>query len=359
MTAQKQGMKKKILFIVPKGLGGAQKMTIVISQLLPKDHYDISYLFIGRKHEKDLRRLLDAKQAISEISIRNAWDFLTLRLIKEMKRQKPDVVFSSLMYINIRAILAAKAIGGIKIVVRNDNMLKIQRWDSILLLRLTYKMADTVIAQQEEMRDDIITTLSLNPAKVIVRYNPVNTKYISEKANAPSPYKDSQTTKFIWTGNFSYTGSKGQDVLVKAFKIVKERIANAELYLLGSFNESDKFYRGIVSYINNNKLTESIHIIGFQDNPYPWVKWADCFVLPSRIEGLPNALVDAMVLGKPVVATTCIPMIGRMVRNGYNGFLVTPEDNNAMADAMIKALSLHDFTMTYKPSSAHDFIELF
>lgn len=359
MTAQKQGMKKKILFIIPKGLGGAQKMTIVISQLLPKDNYDICYLFVGRKHEKDLRGLLDGKQTISEINIRNAWDFLTIRLIKEMKRQKPDIVFSSLMYINIRAILAAKAIGGIKIVVRNDNMLKIQRWDSILLLRLTYKMADTIIAQQEEMKADIITTLSLNPAKVVVRHNPVDTKYISEKANAPSPYKDSQSTKFIWTGNFSYTGSKGQDILVKAFKIVKERIANAELYLLGSFNESDKFYKDIVSYISNNKLTGSIHIIGFQDNPYPWVKWADCFVLPSRIEGLPNALVDAMVLGKPVVATTCIPMIGRMVRNGYNGFLVVSEDYNAMADAMIKALSLHDFKMTYKPSSAHDFIELF
>ena len=81
--------------------------------------------------------------------------------------------------------------------------------------------------------------------------------------------------------------------------------------------------------------------------------------MPSRKEGLPNSLIDAMYLGKPVVATTCIPVISRIVRDGYNGILVAPEDVEAMAAAMQKAIYLKDFKMTYTPASKEDFISLF
>lgn len=69
-------------------------------------------------------------------------------------------------------------------------------------------------------------------------------------------------------------------------------------------------------------------------------KNANCFVLPSRVEGLPNSLVDAMFLCRPVVATRCIPMIERMVEEGVNGYTVPVGDIELMADAMIKAINL-------------------
>ena len=86
---------------------------------------------------------------------------------------------------------------------------------------------------------------------------------------------------------------------------------------------------------------------------------ADCFVMPSRLEGLPNALIDAMYLGKPVVATRCIPIIERIVRNSYNGIVVEPDNVEALAEGMRKATLLKDTRMIYQPATGRDFVSLF
>lgn len=352
-------VKKKVLFFLPKGIGGAQKMTIVISNFLPRNLYEVKYIIVGKKKDKDMAYLIENKLDVEYLDIFNAWDFLTVRIVKILRKYKPDIVFSSLMYLNVRVILAAKIVGNIKTIVRNDNMLRIMRYDIILLMKLFYKMADIIIAQQEEMKADLIHGLNIDESKIVVRYNPVDKNDIIKKSLQISPYNDEDTVKYIWTGNFVNSGSKGQDVLVKAFALLKKKIPNAHLYFLGAFDENSSFFKEIKDFVNKQNLSNSVHFIGFQKNPYPWVKYADCFVLPSRIEGLPNALVDAMILSKPVVATTCIPMISRMVHDGYNGYLVPSEDYKTMADAMVKALYLRNFNMIYNPSTNRDFIELF
>ena len=102
-----------------------------------------------------------------------------------------------------------------------------------------------------------------------------------------------------------------------------------------------------------------MHFIGFDSNPYKWIKNCDCFVLPSRLEGLPNALVEAMYMKRPIVSTTCIDIIKRMVQDGYNGYLVPTENPRAMAEAMIKAIKLRNFKMTYKPAQPEEFRRIF
>ena len=234
--------KKKVIFFLPKGTGGAQKMTIVISKFLSTDLYDIRYVVVGEKKVGDMTYLLNNKSSIDYINIINAWDFLTIKIIKVLRRYKPDIVFSSLMYLNIRVILAAKIIGNIKTIIRNDNMLHIMHCHNLFLLKLLYKKADLIIAQQEEMKLDLVKGLNLDESKVIVRYNPIDKDYILKNASLPSPYDDKDTIKYIWTGNFAVSGSKGQDILVKAFAIVKKKISNAQLYLLGSFDEKSDYF---------------------------------------------------------------------------------------------------------------------
>lgn len=114
-----------------------------------------------------------------------------------------------------------------------------------------------------------------------------------------------------------------------------------------------------LNLVKDKGLQDYIHFVGYDDNPYRWMKFCDCFVLPSRIEGLPNVLVEAMYLGRPVVATKCIPFISRMVDDGNNGIICETENPQALANAMIKAVDLKNFKMTYKPSTADDFIKIF
>lgn len=351
--------KKKVLFFLPKGIGGAQKMSIVISQLLPKELYDIKYVIVGKKKEDDMSYLINNQSLIKHVNIINAWDFMTFRLMLILKKEKPDIVFSSIVYLNIRVILAAKFVGNIKIIIRNDNMLTTQCWFYLALLKYTYPKADVIIAQQEEMKTDLLKCIGGDEKKIVVKYNPVDYNLIQKKTAEPSPYNDDETIKYIWTGNFMSSGSKGQDVLVKAFKKVHEKLPNAHLYLLGMCVGNGIYFSSVKDLVESLGLNDYVHFVGFQKNPYTWIKNADCFVLPSRIEGLPNALIDGMILKKPVVATACIPLISRIVKNGYNGYVVSSEDYLAMANAMVKALELKGFEMIYKPSVAEDFIPLF
>ena len=146
---------------------------------------------------------------------------------------------------------------------------------------------------------------------------------------------------------------------MRAFNIVHQKNPRTHLYLVGKFNKDGDFYKSIIDYIRVHNLDKYVHIIGFDSNPYRWMKYSDCFVLPSRVEGLPNAMVEAMYLKKPVVATRCLPIIDRMVENGVNGYKVEVEDHVKMAAAMLEALKLIDCRMKYNPASNDEFVKIF
>lgn len=348
--------KKKVLFFLPPTVGGAERMTVTIAKILPQDEFEVKFVVVGRSLG-DIVKFIPCGYESSLLRIRGLWDFCTLRILNLLRKEKPYVVFASLMYLNARVIWASKLTGA-KSVVRNNidlyNALPKNRWYA----KLSYRLADCVIAQQEEMREGIIHATHSNPKKVVTLQNPIDTALIDEKSKAMSPYEeDDNAIKYVWTARIHK--SKGQDILVRAFDIVHWQNPDTKLYLIGKYDTSDTYYNALAQYISQKGLSESIILTGFDDNPYKWVANADCYVMPSRKEGLPNSLIDAMYLGKPVVATTCVPVVSRIVKNGYNGILVAPEDIEAMADAMKKAPSLRNFSMTYTGASKEDFISLF
>lgn len=352
----KHHYKKKVLFFLPPSVGGAERMTVLIAKLLPLDEFEVKFVVVG----KDLGDIVGFIPTVYEIillKIRGLWDFCTLRIANLIRKERPQVAFSSLMYLNARVVWASKLFG-VRTVVRNNidffNALPKNR----LYAKLSYRWADYIIAQQDEMREDIINFTHSDSKKVITLQNPIDTALIEEKAKATSPYsKEDKSIKFVWTARIHR--SKGQDILIRAFNIVHQVIPNSKLYLIGKYDETDVYYQELKQHIKEKELTNSVMMVGFDDNPYKWVINADCYVMPSRKEGLPNSLIDAMYLGKPVVATTCVPVVSRIVKDGYNGILVKPENVEEMADAMQKALRLNHFEMTYEGSSKEAFIKVF
>lgn len=353
-------IKKKILFILPSTVGGAERMTLTISKMFTDDEAEIKYVIV---HETlgDIVNFIPEKRAIIHIKTFSIWDVVTLRLVRIFKKEKPTHVFCSLRYLSIRVIIAAKLCGNIKIIIRCDNGLETILHSPKVLIPVihTFPLADVIIAQQEEMQKNFKKVLGRkNPnVNVICIHNPLDTNMIDNLKSAPSPYTKKDEIRFVWTARFAK--NKGQDILVRAFKLVLNKLTNAHLYLVGKYDENDMFYQNIKRYIAENKLDENVHIVGFDCNPYKWVINADCFVMPSRVEGLPNALIDAMYLEKPVAATTCIPMISRIVRDGVNGILAESENVESLSLAMINALDLKNPKMTYLPSKASEFKKLF
>lgn len=347
---------KKILFFTSPWCGGAEKMTVTISQYLYKTKYEVVFVVVGKSIE-ELQDLIPKDSRVILLKVKNIFDFVLLRMVRIMWKEKPHAVFGSLVYLNVRIILAATILGGIKRIVRNDNNLYYHPLSLRLMMKFIYPLADVIIAQQNEMKAQLDTFLPNCEGKILTLQNPINTNLIDTNIQERSPFTDNASYRFVWTGRIRYT--KGHDILLKAFEIVKDKIPGAQCYVLGKVDETDDYYKELIHYRDSHNMKECFHFVGFKSNPHSWIFHSDCFVLPSRTEGLPNALIEAMYLLKPVVATTCIPVIERIVTEGVNGYKVKSEDYISMADAMIKAVKLTVKDFSYKGATAEDFRSLF
>ncbi|MBQ8453736.1 MAG: glycosyltransferase [Bacteroidaceae bacterium] len=350
--------KKKVLFFLPPTVGGAERMTVTIAKMLPQDEFEVKFVVVGRSLG-DIVKFIPKNYPIRLLHIKRIRYGGTIRILNAVRKEKPDIVFSSLLYLNVRLIIASRFCK-VKVIVRNNiDLSRTPRKINILLVRLTYKWADKVIAQQEEMHDEVISFTNLPNEKVVTLHNPIDTTYIEDclRTTNPFPQEAKDQYKYIWAARFS--SQKGQDLIVRAFEKVHQERPDAHLYLLGKYDNDSTYFQSVKDFVESNQVQDYVHFVGFDCNPYRWIKHADCYVMPSRFEGLPNSLIDAMYLGKPVVATRCIPVIDRIVKNGYNGIVVESENIEALAEGMKKAPLLKDFEMTYHPATKEDFISLF
>lgn len=348
--------KKKVLFFLPSGVGGAEKMTVNIAKMLDTSQYEVKFVLVDRTI-RDITKFIPKGYDVSFIKIHNIWDFTTLKLIKKMRQEHPDAVFCSLKYLNPRVILAARIVGGIKTIVRNDAYMNLIKGVTRHMLKFSYPKADIVIAQTNQMRDEIIQTLPVDPVKVITLHNPVDRILIDSKlANSENPFTV-EGVKYVATSRIN--SYKGQDTLIKAFEKVRKTMKNSHLFLVGHYKEDDPYYKKLLELVEKFGLKDNVHFTGFTTNPYQWLKFADCFVLASRREGLPNTLIEASFIGVPLVATRCIEIITEIVKDGYNGYTVAIDDVNGMAEAMMKAVYLKNFTMTYQQATKEQFAKLF
>lgn len=346
--------KKKILIFTPGGVGGAERMSVLIGKLLPKDQFEVKFVIVGRL--RNIYNILPDGYAVDCIPVFNIYAFSTLRIWWKIIREKPDVVFSSQVAYNPRVIIASK-LAGRKVIVRSSGMIGDYSPMKLWRVKLTYPWADKLIAQQEDMREQMIEILKIGPKKVVTIHNPIDTVDIDSLSKASSPYLDNDDVNFVEAATVNHR--KAQDVAIKAFLIVKNTLPNARLYFVGNYDKTSAYFQELQKLIVEYDLKEHIHFVGYDKNPFKWIKNADCFVFPSRAEGLPNALIEASYLGVPCAATRCLAIVDDIIKDGQNGYVVNVDDVEGMAKAMINAIDIKKCKMVYTPGKAEDFVSVF
>ena len=127
---------------------------------------------------------------------------------------------------------------------------------------------------------------------------------------------------------------KGFDLLLRAFAQTAARIPS-ELWLLGEGPERATLEALAVEL----GIADAVRFLGFQDNPLPFFRTADLFVLASRWEGFGNVVVEALGCGVPVLSTNCSFGPGEILENGRWGRLVPPNDSATLAEGMEEILT--------------------
>lgn len=337
----------KLFFLLPDlSAGGAERVTITIARLLHKEGYDVEFVNFGcRKGE-----MLDWIEPEFKLTSFNRGRVLgSISVLTKFMKIHPDgVYFASREHVNLVALLSAR-ISGSKIIVRIPNMPKNNLTKGIsgmkmrvikTLNRWLLPTAKMVIAQNDEMRIQLLEFYSLPSEKVVAINNPIDKDFVIASAEeAGNPYDPSETN-FLNVCNIAY--SKGIDVLIEAWDKVKSAIPNAHMYVAG--RNGSAYARQLMERVKDrNDFT----FLGFQSNPYPYMKCCDCFVLPSRMEGFPNVVLEAMCFNRPVACTSCVDVIKTIISEGKNGYYCDVENADALADCMVKAVQIKNIVNEY------------
>lgn len=133
---------------------------------------------------------------------------------------------------------------------------------------------------------------------------------------------------------------KGWDILVQAFARVQEQVPQMRLLLVGAIakkgvGESDIYQKELFNLIDNLKIQDYVQLTGVRNDIGDILSAADIFAFPSRAEGLPLALVEAMAAGLPCIASS-VGGVPEVINNNVNGLLVASEDIDAFAGGLKK-----------------------
>ena len=163
------------------------------------------------------------------------------------------------------------------------------------LVKMTYKHASAVIGVAEGVKSDLVQHYSVPKSKVSVLYNPYNIPRLQKLAEEP----------IADIPNVNYIVGIGRLVKNKNFSLLINSFAKANLSLhlvILGVGDEEASLKALASQLG---VKDKVHFVGFKPNPYPYIANATLFVSTSNAEGFPNAIVEAMCLGKPVIATNC------------------------------------------------------
>ena len=338
--------KVNVAFFLPTlEVGGTERNVVNLVNNIDTEHYTVS-LVLGNIHGDFVNQV---RQDIVIVNLKASYSVgLFFALVQYFKIQKPDVFVSAFPRINIITI-AAKIFSGVntKIIITEHSVFSFlpviaktfwrgmfARFFMPLLARLLYPKADSIVCVSVGIAEDLKKVINTNGNMKVI-YNPIIVDKIYQLAD--------ETVNNVWFSNPEVSviiavgrlvPIKDYPTLLKAFKQVLKN-QPARLVILGSGPEKEK-----LEWLSSQMgLSESIAFMGFQKNPYKYIKKASVFVLSSLQEGFGNVIIEAMACGAPVVSTDCPVGPGEIIENMKNGILVPVGDEKSMADAILKVLN--------------------
>ncbi len=346
-------------FLLPNlGVGGAERVSARLAHILKEAGRDVRFICLCGEGENS-HDWLSSDFKVSFLHSSHVFASL-FRLWRFLRHHRDTQLFSTHEHVSIVALLVGKFLG-IPVIVRMPTMpsnklyagLTGLKWRIIHFVnRWLLPQAKVVMAQTDEMRKQVMKHYHLPESQVVTINNPMDADEIRGRAaDAPTPY-EGPGPHFLSVGNISLP--KGVDTLVEAFHKVKDSLPEARLTIVGR-NDSD-YARELLGRLD---IDESISLAGFHDNPYPYMKHCDVFVLSSRMEGFPNVLLEAMCFDKPVACTTCVPIVRQLVKPGVNGYYCDIESPSDLARCMSDATRLTGIHNSYDLFDQSRFIQLF
>ncbi|MFH1881982.1 MAG: glycosyltransferase [Planctomycetota bacterium] len=336
------GQPYALLFIAPNlGGGGAERALVNIVNHLDRAHFR-PHLALFQCEGVFLRELA-SDVPVHEIQptergfMRRNW--VRAKALRRLyKEVQPALIMSILWQANAVTLLAAGLWRFPIPIVINEQTAPQASLRSDPRRRLLWPIASRLYCRtshivfiSQGIAAEVVGRLPIAPERISVIHNPVFIHQVVERARQTVNFRAPNTPAVLAIGRL--VPLKNYPLLLHAIALVRQQ-QNVGLYILGEGPE-----RAIIENLAATLgISTQVHLLGFQSNPYPYLAQADLFALSSDHEGFGNVLVEAMSLGIPVVATDCPYGPREILADGKYGLLVPPNDEQALAEAILSLL---------------------
>jgi len=272
-------------------------------------------------------------------------------LLRLVWKLRPHVVLATLRELNL-ALLIVKPLlpRGVGLIVREGisvsaDLAQDSQYPGLLrwLYLHYYARADRIICVANFIRNDLAEHFGIPLAKMVVIYNPMDVERVRHLADAGENPLADPGPHLVAAGRL--WKQKGFDVLLDALALVRNLLP-VKLTILGE----GPLEVDLKAQSERLGLSGAVRFVGFQPNPYPYLKHADLFVLSSRYEGMPSVILEALSVGTPVVATDCPGGVREILTGSRMGRMVPSSNPRLLAEAIVSAIE----SKKEKPSKTQD-----
>jgi glycosyltransferase involved in cell wall biosynthesis len=327
----------RVLVLIPHlGGGGAEQVTALLAQGLSREKYE---LHLGLATAPDAgSESLPPWVTVHSLGARRV-RAAAVPLLRLVRRLRPQLILSGMAHLNFLVLLLRPFFPhGTRVLVRQNatasavlaegKVPSFTRWLYLLL----YRRADCIICQSRAMAADLAAVARIEPGRIAVLPNPIDIPGILAALDGPSQWSG-PGPHLLAVGRLA--PEKGFDLLLAAFVRVRQRFPAASLVICGAGPEET----ALKALCRSLGLESAVRFAGHVESPYVLFPGAALFVLSSRHEGMPNALLEAAAAGLPIVALPSSGGVVDLLRDRPGAWIAAEISAEALAASLLEALA--------------------
>lgn len=320
-------MRKRLLIVTDEmELGGTQRQILEIARNLDPTNYEVHLLYF-RNASAWVDDLREAGIAVECIAKRHRLDPLFLwRLCRYLQRNDFDLIHAFSFSGELWSWFANAMAGDARLI---SSIRGVYLWYSPAhwwLKRWVTRRSAAVVANSHAGAEYAALQMGIRRSGIDVIYNATRPAPAGAEVQASAG-----SEQIVFVGRLDPV--KNLACLLRAMRLCRESHPRLELDIVGDGEERERLEQLTVKLM----LSERVHFHGQQNDPGRFIRKARCLILPSRCEGLSNAIMEAMSAGRPVIASN-VGGNAELVAYGVNGLLFPSDDESSLAQAIERLL---------------------